>query len=380
MKRLKKVAILISHIPNPRILKRIKALENDFKITLIYWDRGQLIKESFEINQIHTVFKIYIRSPLGEPIRRIIPLIKYMIKAIKVLRCDKPDIIHAGNLDMLFISALYKMVFDKKIHIVYEVGDLPKYAFVKKTRSLKSILAKLMQYIEKKLTSKISKIILTSPYFWEEYFSKFIDEDKYMFIPNAPSRKIFNRYQKRKHNNFTIGFIGSVRYVEQLKMLIDSVDELGNDFKVFIAGGGPGYEDIVEYSQGKNFVEIYGPYNYEKEIVNLYERVDCVYSVYDTKLKNVKIALPNRLYEAICCEIPIIAAKGTILGKFIEKEEIGLTVNDTNKGELKKVLLQLKESSELIKFFQNNCKKIKANYYDENNSANLLYEYKMLLK
>ena len=132
MKRLKKVAILISHIPNPRILKRIKALENDFKITLIYWDRGQLIKESFEINQIHTVFKIYIRSPLGEPIRRIIPLIKYMIKAIKVLRCDKPDIIHAGNLDMLFISALYKMVFDKKIHIVYEVGDLPKYAFVKK--------------------------------------------------------------------------------------------------------------------------------------------------------------------------------------------------------------------------------------------------------
>ena len=51
MKRLKKVAILISHIPNPRILK-IKALENDFKITLIYWDRGQLIKESFEINQI----------------------------------------------------------------------------------------------------------------------------------------------------------------------------------------------------------------------------------------------------------------------------------------------------------------------------------------
>lgn len=378
--KMKKVSILISHIPDPRILKRVKALENDFKISLIYWDRGQLEKESFEINPTHNVYKIYINAPQGKPIKRIIPLIKYFFKAIKLLRCEKPDVIHAGNLDMLFIAVVYKKIFNKCVRIVYEVADLPKYTFVSKISSFKSIIAKLIQYIEKKLTSKISILILTSPYFWDKYFSKFIDEAKYMFIPNTPSKELFGKYKKKYHDNFTIGFIGLVRYVEQLKMLIDAVDELDENIKIFIAGSGSGYKDILDYSRNKDSVEIYGPYNYEKDIVSLYERIDCVYSVYDTKLDNVKIALPNKLYEAIVCEIPIIGAKGTVLGEFIEKKQIGLTVDDNNKEELKEVLLKLSNSQKLINFYQENCRKIKSDYYDEENSQKLLYEYKLLVK
>ena len=35
---------ILSHIPDLRILKRVKSLENDFEIVLIYWDRGQPIR------------------------------------------------------------------------------------------------------------------------------------------------------------------------------------------------------------------------------------------------------------------------------------------------------------------------------------------------
>lgn len=380
MKTLKKVAILISHIPNPRMLKRIKTLENNFEITLIYWDRGLTEKESFEINPKHNIRKIQVKSPQGKPIKRIIPLIKYMFSAIKVLKYEKPDIIHAGNIDMLFIAAFYKKIINNEIKIVYEVADLPKYAFVKKTRSPKTMLARFIQYIEKKLTSKISKIVLTSPFFWDEYFSKFIEKDKYLFIPNAPLKKVFNKYEKKHHDNFTVGFIGSVRYVDQLKMLIDAVDELNEDINILIAGSGPGYKEILEYSKNKDFVEIYGPYNYEKEIVNLYEEVDCIYSVYDTRFNNVKIALPNRLYESIVCSIPIIGAKGTMLGKFIEENQIGATVDAYDKEELKEVLINLVNFKELVALYQENCDKIKSNYYYENNSEKLLNEYKGLIK
>lgn len=366
--------MLISHIPNPRMLKRVKAVENNFNVALIYWDRGRLEKEAFEINPNHKVSKISINAPQGKPIKRLIPLVKYMFKVLATLNYEKPDIIHAGNLDMLFIASIYKNIFKNNSKIIYEVADLPKYSFIKKAKSPKTILAKLLQNIEKKLTSKISKIILTSPYFWKEYFSKFIEVDKYLYIPNAPSKRLFSKYVKKEHDNFTIGFIGSVRYVEQLKMLIDVVEEIDKNLKVFIAGSGPGYNEIKEYSKDKEFVEIYGPYNYEKEIVSLYEKVDCTYAVYNTKINNVKIALPNRLYESIVCEIPIIATKTTVLGKFIEENQIGININE-DKEELKEVLFKLINSREFINLYQKNCGKIKSDYYYELNSEKLLNEY-----
>ncbi|RKD76305.1 glycosyltransferase involved in cell wall biosynthesis [Sinobaca qinghaiensis] len=371
---MKKVAVLISHIPNPRILKRIKAVENDFDVALVYWDRGQLEKETFEINPEHNVIKKYIKAPQGKPIKRLIPLIKYMITVLNTLKYEKPDIIHAANLDMLCIAYLYKKFINVNSKIIYEVADLPKYTFIKKANSTKTIVAKLLQKLEKRLTAKISKIILTSPYFWDEYFSGFIEVDKYIFIPNAPAKKLFKKYEKKQNSYFTIGFIGSVRYFEQLKMLIDVVEEIDKPIKVFIAGNGPNYNEIKDYSKNKKFVEFYGPYNYEKEIVSLYEKIDCTYAVYNTKLDNVKIALPNRLYESIICEVPIIGTKNTALGNFIEQNKIGNNINE-EKEELREVLLKLINSYELIGLYQKNCREIKSDYYYEKSSEKLLNEY-----
>src|SRR5690606_16815947 len=131
----------------PRILKRVKSLENDFEIVLIYWDRGQPIREPFEIDKKNKVVKIYIKAPLGKPIARIIPLIIYFLRVIRILKREKPDIIHAGNLDMLFIASIYKCLFNKNTKIIYEVADLPKYAFIREIKSFRSLVARLLQHV-----------------------------------------------------------------------------------------------------------------------------------------------------------------------------------------------------------------------------------------
>lgn len=373
---MQKLAILISHIPGPRILKRVKYLENDFVITVIYWDRGRSVEETFEMNPKNKAIRINIKAPQGRPMARIIPLMKYMFRAVRALQQEKPDLIQADNLDMLLIASVYKHFFDKTTKIIYEVVDLNNYAFVKRIKSPKDLVARFLQLVEKKLTTSVSKLLLSSPYFWEEYFSKFIDPEKYLFVSNAPSKALFQTYRKKERPNFTIGFIGSVRYVEQLKMLIDAVEESGSNIHILIAGDGPGYDEIERYCRGKAFVDLYGYYNYEKEIISLYEKVDCIYAVYDTRFPNVRIALPNRLYEAIVCELPIIAAKGTMLGKIIEENQIGITVNSDNKEELKRKLLGLVYSKERMDFYRKNCAKIKNDYYYESNMENLLKAYK----
>ena len=62
---------------------------------------------------------------------RIIPLMKYMFRAVRALQQEKPDLIQADNLDMLLIASVYKHFFDKTTKIIYEVVDLNNYAFVK---------------------------------------------------------------------------------------------------------------------------------------------------------------------------------------------------------------------------------------------------------
>ena len=88
--------------------------------------------------------------------------------------------------------------------------------------------------------------------------------------------------------------------------------------------------------------------------------------------------MPNRLYEAIVCELPIIAAKGTALGKFIEEKEIGATVGANDKEGLKSILTKWVSDENLIQQYSFSCKLIKEDYYYENNSDKLLELYRNL--
>lgn len=353
-------------------------MQDDFLVNIIFWDRKLPASEQFVVKRYDNYYRIAVPAPQGNVIARIIPLVRFAIKSLSILRQERPAVIHAGNMDMLLIAWIYSFLNYKDVKIVYEIADLPKYTFVKKAKKARERVAKFFQYIERRATKNIRAIILTSPYFWEVYYSDFVDESKYLFLPNAPSKKLFASYEKQKNEIFTIGFIGSVRYVKQLKMLIDAVGEMDKNIKVFIAGSGPGYQVIAEYIKDKPWVEMHGPYNYEQEIVSLYEKVDCVYSVYDTELENVKVALPNRLYEAIVCELPIIAAKGTALGKFIEEKEIGATVGANDKEGLKSILTKWVSDENLIQQYSFSCKLIKEDYYYENNSDKLLELYRNL--
>lgn len=377
---MKKVVLLMPHIPNPRMLKRVKALENDFKISLIYWDRLLENSESFKISSQHRLFKIAIKAPQGKPLSRVIPLVMFLGKSLSVLKTEKPNIIHVAELDMLFIANIYRLLYDSNVRIIYEIADLYKFTFNVDSKGIRKISGRILNKIEKKLCKNISKIILTSPYFWNVYYSKFVEQEKYLFIPNTPSKELFLNYKKEENRIFTIGFIGLIRYVEQLKLLISAVEGLNEDIRILIAGNGPGYKQIIEYSRNKDFVKIYGPYNYEKEIIQLYSKIDCVYSVYDTKLNNVRVALPNKLYEAIVCELPIIVADNTVLGEFVKENNIGLITKDNDLQSLKECILKLKNDTDLINQFKLNCLNIKEKCYDESNRVKLLKHYKSLLK
>lgn len=366
----KKVLVVFPHTPNPRMIKRVKALLTNYDVHVIYWDRDLGTKK---INQLPdeavvTVFKR--KANEGSPLKRLGTTFSVMKKVISAAKELSPDILYLSKTDMLFAGVIYYKLFRRNSVLIYEVSDLHTLMIDVQRKFYKKLISKILKKVEELLCRTISLLVVTSENFYEKFYKDMIPKDKVLFIPNTPDSSVFNNFQRKAHEKFTVGFIGAIRYAEQIEMLIDASVEA--DVNVFIAGGGKDYLRIKEYAKNYENVEVYGEYKYEEEIKQLYERVDCIYSVYDVKLTNVQIALPNRLYEAAYTATPLIVSKNTYLGELVESYEIGKTISPDSKSELIETLLYFKQDSGYTKSFEEKAKVFKGDWDLNKYNKNLL--------
>lgn len=63
-----------------------------------------------------------------------------------------------------------------------------------------------------------------------------------------------------------------------------------------------------------------------------------VLATYDVKYDNVHYVEPNKIYESIYFETPIIVSEGCFLGEKVKKLNIGYTVNALNTIDIKKLI------------------------------------------
>ncbi|AZN38584.1 glycosyltransferase [Paenibacillus albus] len=331
------ILFVISHVPNPRMNKRMQVAKEIGNTGVIYWDRGTVkIWDVFhaDISNI----KLSIKANYTNPLKRIIPTFKFGVKAIKEIARLKPKSLYVANIDMLIIASLYAFGRKNKPKIIYEIADLNQLIADSQTTTLKKFMRMMLVYLEKKLCQNISTLVVTSEKFYEHYYSKFVPKSKLLFFPNIPNLEAFKNYSKTKNEKFTVGFIGAIRYKNQMKMLIEAAEK--SNVNILFAGAGLD-DEIQQISKEKNFIKYSGRYNYEKEIASLYQQVDAIYSVYDADLNNVKLALPNKLYESIYCELPIIVAKGTYLSEIVTDKGVGVAVDHNNSLELQQELDRL---------------------------------------
>ena len=96
-----------------------------------------------------------------------------------------------------------------------------------------------------------------------------------------------------------------------------------------------------------------------------------MYAVYDADMANVRVALPNKLYEAVYCEMPLIVAKGTYLQQLVESWGVGLAIDHTSVEALATVLCRLREDTALYAQICGNCRRQKQRLDPERNAQAL---------
>lgn len=366
----KKVLVVFPHTPNPRMIKRVKVLLTKYDVHVIYWDRDLGNKKINELPKEAKVNVIKRKANEGSPLNRIGTTVSVIKDVISIAKALSPEILYLSKTDMLFAGTIYHKLFRRNSKLIYEVSDLHTLIIDVQSKFHKKLISKILKKVEEILCKSVSLLVVTSENFYEQFYRKMILKDKVAFMPNTPDPEVFNGFQRKTHDVFTVGFIGAVRYADQLEMLIDVSYEA--NVNVFIAGGGKDYVRIKEYAKSYKNVEVYGEYRYEEEIKGLYERVDCIYSVYDTKLTNVQIALPNRLYEAAYTATPLIVSKNTYLGELVEKYQIGITISFDSKTELIETLLYLKQNSGYLKSIEEKAEVFKNDWNLSKYNRNLL--------
>ena len=124
-----------------------------------------------------------------------------------------------------------------------------------------------------------------------------------------------------------IVFVGSVRFHKHFLRLID---EIKNDkrYRFIIAGSND--NKIAEYVSENNIqnVDVFGTFEVERTREYLLE-ADALYNLYGTENINLRYALSNKLYYAICLNIPILAYKDTYTYEVADRLGIGYAVDDS---------------------------------------------------
>lgn len=347
-----KIAYLLGFVPNPRLNKRINAAKTDFDVTLICWAKS----DSYTFRNVHegiSSYVMHIPANAFDPVARMRPYASFAKRAIAALRSERPDVIHLQGLDMLMLACWYKSRFDNGVHIVYEVADLHRLLVDEQVGAKRKLFARGVAFFERRCSRFVDKLIVTSERYYDVCYSRFYDKGQVLFIPNAPSRKAFEDYVSKDHTkDFTVGFIGGIRYPNEIRMLISAAEKAG--VKVFLAGMEVG-DEIRKVCESEDHVEYFGRYDYDTQITELYGRCDVIYSVYPANMKNVKVALPNKLYESILCGLPLVVSKGTYLGDLVEEWGVGVSVECNNEDELIGAIVSLSSCSNEYECCSRSC-------------------------
>ena len=246
---------------------------------------------------------------------------------------------------------------------IYEVSDLMELEVGNKIIS--NMLIKCNQFVIKQSV----ETIMTSPGF-ERFLFPSHKLNNITIIQNKLNRHIIDLHAPKQRtfdiNNIVIGFTGAIRN----EAIYNFVNVIGEDFpNIHLKFHGIFTDDKVYANKIKASIEKYknieycGPFKNPNDFPEIYSNIDMVLSLYTAK-GNDKVLEPNKLYEAIYYEKPIIVSKDTFTGDFVESQEIGFTVNGEDKNDIKNFLNSITTKDYLLR--SKNCASIaKSNLIDD---------------
>lgn len=308
---------------SPRMDRRIREfVKNGFDVE-VYGGRDESSKryESEDGYKYNVLYEIGDKFTYKERMKKL-PLFKNVVKKYN----KKTTIFYLFSLNVAVLA-----LYTPGLKFIYEESDM---LF---DRLSNPLLRKLVVKINKHIINKSFLTVFTSEGFADYYYGA-NPPSNIVVIPNRVGPTIKDVEKKEKlpidFNRLRFGFVGFARY-NAIINVSDTVVEKFSDGEFHYYGDLVGLKDkTIEHLKTQANVFLHGAFDYPKGLAEAYSHIDFTVCTYDISGINTRYAEPNKLYEAIYFETPIIVSSNTFLAKKVERLGIGLSVDSNDKEDI----------------------------------------------
>lgn len=200
------------------------------------------------------------------------------------------------------------------------------------------LLRGIIEWTNKHIIKKSVCTFFASEGFADYYFKNKKPNNIYIFpnkvLPECLELPPISR-KKVDFAHLKFGFVGGVRY-ESLYSFSYNLASMFPQYEFHFYGMIIDFtKDKVEKLVSLGNVYFHGKYKAPDAFPEIYSNIDFVVATYDTQEINPKYAEPNKLYESVFFEVPIIVSNDSFLADKVKRLGTGFDVNPYDIADIK---------------------------------------------
>lgn len=369
-------SIVLNNFKNDsRVLKENISLQNaGYKVKVVALHEKPL-KEFDEVQNIE-VHRVKLKSREWSK-NKAIQLFKYFEFIYKVVRQYKDsDILHCNDLNTLPIGFIVKKFFNKNVKIVYDAHE-----YETEINGLSGIQKSMIKKLEKYLIKYADKTITVSNAIANEYV-KLYNIPKPALVLNTPpyqeiaKKDIFKKTFNISKDKTIFLYQGGLSVGRGIEMLLDTFKNISDNESIIVFMGDGPLEKLI-ISESKKYESIYYHKAVSPNVLLDYTcSADFGILFYENNCLNHYYCSPNKMFEYLMAEIPVIVSNLYEMKRLVEDNNIGVVAQNNTPRGLKEAI---EKASQLDKKeLRINIKKLKEIYNWEEQEKILLDVYKNL--
>jgi succinoglycan biosynthesis protein ExoL len=331
------IAYFVHHAEDPAYRRRI-AMFNTGRAQVLALG---FTREQGDLKDINGARFIRLGSTEAENNKqRILSVLTAVLKTAKwAPEMAHADVIIARNLECLALAVLARRWCRPGTPIHYEVLDIHRLTL------RTDMIGKALRKLEAVLMKHCQQLILSSPAFETQYFSRFHDA-----YPSAVivENKVFPAPEVRPPRppnaagpQLRIGWFGVLRCRKSLLMLRQLAADPESGIEVHIRGKIastviPDFEELIAECPN---IHLHGAYKNPEDLQRIYTEVDIAWAIdYYEEGQNSLWLLPNRIYESCLYGCVPLAIEGTQTANWLKGRRLGLIAQDFAADTLRGIL------------------------------------------
>jgi len=270
-------------------------------VTVCTWEKDAKLISTEE----HVIFPC---SKSGSKFSRAIKYVLFLlwVPYVVFIRVKKDDVVIFMDLETILIGGLVAKI--KRVKVVFDIVD----PFAQTKRSIKPI-AKLFDHVERGWADLADVVMvphLSRVDYYQEVIGRSFKTDHLLVVENVPDYS--NCEESPKKNDlgscFSIGYFGTLdRDTRGLERLISLGVKFPKQLKLIIAGQGALSGELEVLAEQNDNIHFSGGFD-ATTLPLLYKNVDFTWAYYCPKITLHKYAAPNKYYEHLFFQTPLITS------------------------------------------------------------------------